>query len=205
MTTETNGDTPLFSRPIVVDSVSEAGATLRLAASPEECAALAELDGVVALRDVIVEAQLKRRGREGLSVKGRVSAIVTQLCVVTLEPFEAPVDESFEVAFAPQAEAEAAYAKAMAEIEAALDKARALAEQPESAGPDPRRQGRSGRAGQRIPGSGSRSASAQAGRAIRRSQRGRGRSQAVALRRLGAIEEGLTPCLLRIRKKEPEG
>ena len=58
-----------------------------------------------------------------------MSALVTQTCVVTLEPFEARVEEPFEVEFAPQAVAEAAYERAMAEIEAAHDKAAALAEQ----------------------------------------------------------------------------
>ncbi len=79
---------------------------------------MAELDGLVALRDLLVEADASRRGKEGLYVKGRVTAIVTQTCVVTLEPFETAINETFEVEFAPQAEAEAAYARAMAEIEA---------------------------------------------------------------------------------------
>jgi uncharacterized metal-binding protein YceD (DUF177 family) len=124
-----------FSRPVAVESVRESGTRLKLEATEAECAALAEQDGLVALRDLVVEAELFRRGREGLYAKGRVTALVTQTCVVTLEPFEAPVDETFEIEFAPQAEAEAAYAKAMAEIEAAQDKAAVLAEQKDP--PDP--------------------------------------------------------------------
>ncbi len=96
---------------------------------------MAELDGLVALRDLLVEADASRRGKEGLYVKGRVTAIVTQTCVVTLEPFETVINEPFEVEFAPQAEAEAAYARAMAEIEASHDKAAVLAEQRDP--PDP--------------------------------------------------------------------
>jgi len=126
---------PPFSRTVAVDSIGEAGATLRFAASPEECAQLAQADELVALRDLIVEAQLTRRGREGLRAKGRVTAVVTQTCVVTLDPFESQVDESFDVAFAPEAEAREAYERAMAELEAATDKARLLAEQPDP--PDP--------------------------------------------------------------------
>jgi hypothetical protein len=124
-----------FSRPVAIASVGESGQRLKLKASEAECAALAEQDGLVALRDLVVEAQLFRRGREGLLAKGRVSALVTQTCVVTLEPFEARVEEPFELEFAPQAEAEAAYERAMAEIEAAHDKAAALAEQRDP--PDP--------------------------------------------------------------------
>ncbi len=126
---------PPFSRPLLVDSVGDGGQRLKFQASEPECAALAEQDGLEALRDLVVEAEVFRRGREGLLVRGRVKALVTQTCVVTLEPFEAKVDEPFELEFAPQAEAEAAYERAMAEIEAAKDKAAALAAQKDP--PDP--------------------------------------------------------------------
>ena len=126
---------PPFSRPIAVETVGDKGLRLELEAGPAECAALAEQDGLVALRDLRVEAEVARRGRDHFRVKGRVRAVVTQTCVVTLEPFEAQVEEPFEVEFAPEAEAEAAYARAMAEIEAAQDKAAALAAQPDP--PDP--------------------------------------------------------------------
>jgi uncharacterized metal-binding protein YceD (DUF177 family) len=126
---------PPFSRLVAVDSVAESGQTLTFAATAQECAALAELDDLVALRDLTVEAQLTRRGRQGLAVKGRVKAIATQTCVVSLEPFDAPIEEPFEITFAPEAEAAAAYERAMAEVEAAQDKARVLAEQPDP--PDP--------------------------------------------------------------------
>jgi len=124
-----------FSRMVVVDSVGEAGAHVKFSATPEECAELARQDDLVALRDLCVEAQLTRRGREGINATGRVTAVVTQTCVVTLDPFETQVDEPFDIAFAPEAEAQAAYERAMAELEAAQDKARLLAEQPDP--PDP--------------------------------------------------------------------
>jgi uncharacterized metal-binding protein YceD (DUF177 family) len=126
---------PPFSRPIAVDTVGEKGLRLDWQASAAECAALAQQDGLVALRDLRVEAEVTRRGRDRLLVRGRVRAVATQNCVVTMEPFDAEVEEPFEVEFAPEAEAEAAYARAMAEIEAAQDKAAALAAQPEP--PDP--------------------------------------------------------------------
>jgi uncharacterized metal-binding protein YceD (DUF177 family) len=126
---------PPFSRPIAVDSVGEGGQRLKFEASAAECAALAKQDALDGLRDLTVEAELFRRGRDRLLVRGKVKAVVTQSCVVSLEPFEAPLEEIFEIEFAPQAEAEAAYEKAMAEIEAAQDKAAALAAQPDP--PDP--------------------------------------------------------------------
>jgi uncharacterized metal-binding protein YceD (DUF177 family) len=126
---------PPFSRPIAVDSVGEGGQRLKFEASAEECAALAQQDALAALRGLVVEAEAFRRGRDCLLLRGTVRALVTQTCVVTLEPFEAEVQESFEIEFAPQAVAEAAYEKAMAEIEASKDKAAALAAQPDP--PDP--------------------------------------------------------------------
>ncbi|MBB4198891.1 hypothetical protein CCR94_09440 [Rhodoblastus sphagnicola] len=126
---------PPFSRTVAVDSVGDGGLNVKFAATPEECAELARLDDLVALRDFSVEAQLTRRGRDGLVARGRVKAIVTQTCVVTLEAFDSTIDEPIEVTFAPEAEAQAAYERAMAELEAAQDKARLLAEQPDP--PDP--------------------------------------------------------------------
>jgi uncharacterized metal-binding protein YceD (DUF177 family) len=126
---------PPFFRPLAVESVGENGLRLDLEASEAECAALAAQDGLVGIRRLRAEADVTRRGRDRLLVRGRVRAIVTQPCVVSLEPFDSEIDEEFAVEFAPEAEAEAAYARAMAEIEAAHDKAAALAAQPDP--PDP--------------------------------------------------------------------
>ena len=96
-----SGGPPPFSRPLAVSSVGEAGLRLKWPASEAECAALAELDGLVALRDLLVEAEASRRGKEGLYVKGRVTAIVTQTCVVTLEEIETDIDAPIDLTFAP--------------------------------------------------------------------------------------------------------
>ncbi len=133
--THSSEGAPPFSRLIAVESVGEGGHRLKFEASAAECAALAQQDGLEGLRELVVEAELQRRGRDRLLARGKVKALVTQTCVVSIEPFEAPVEESFEIEFAPQAEAEAAYEKAMAEIEASRDKAAALAAQPDP--PDP--------------------------------------------------------------------
>ena len=126
---------PPFSRPLAVESVGENGLRLVLEASEEERSALAEQDGLLGISALTVEAEVTRRGRDRLGVKGRVRAVVAQTCVVTLEAFDSSIDEPFEVEYAPEAEAEAEYARAMAEIEAAQDKAGALAAQPDP--PDP--------------------------------------------------------------------
>ena len=50
------------------------------------------------MSELAVEAELTRRG-DGVFARGRVKAVVTQTCVVTLEPFDAQVDEPFEVEY----------------------------------------------------------------------------------------------------------
>lgn len=136
MTESPNSGAPApFSRPVAVASVGDGGLRLRFAASEAECAALAALDDLAALRDLNVEAEVARLGRERLLVRGRVRAFVTQTCVVTLEPFESEIDETFDVEFAPEAEAEEAHRRALEEIEAAKDSLAALLEQRDP--PDP--------------------------------------------------------------------
>jgi hypothetical protein len=39
---------------------------------------------------------------DGMEIEGRVEALITRLCGVTLEPFEVAVDEPFEVRVVPQ-------------------------------------------------------------------------------------------------------
>jgi uncharacterized metal-binding protein YceD (DUF177 family) len=43
-----------------------------------------------------------RHGRDGLHVRGRVSATVRQTCVVTLEPVENEIDEPVDLTFMPR-------------------------------------------------------------------------------------------------------
>ncbi len=126
---------PSFSRKVRVEDVPPSGVVQRFAASAGECASVARALELPAVHEINVEAQLARRGREGLSVKGVVKARVNQICVVSLEPFEALIEEPFSVDFAPEAEALAAHERAWEEIKASPDKARTLAEQPDP--PDP--------------------------------------------------------------------
>jgi hypothetical protein len=91
---------PEFSRPIARERLAEAPFSESIAASAEERKALAgrlELEALGALRaefDVLPEP-----GGGLLRVKGLLEATVTQLCVVTLEPVETTLNESFEVVY----------------------------------------------------------------------------------------------------------
>lgn len=126
---------PIFSRPLRIDDVPEAGLELKLVANADERARLAEADDLDALSLLEAELRVVRRGKAGLRVSGEVRARVTQTCVVSLDQFETETREPINIVFAPQAEAEEAYERAAAEIAAAPDKAAALARQPDP--PDP--------------------------------------------------------------------
>ncbi|HVV93794.1 MAG TPA: DUF177 domain-containing protein [Hyphomicrobiales bacterium] len=93
-----------FSRPVVAAAVPEDGREVHLEADAAERAALAaflDLPGIARL-----EADLRlSRWRDGLAVGGTLDAVVTRVCVVSLEPFEAEIHEPVEARFGTAASA----------------------------------------------------------------------------------------------------
>ena len=94
----------LFSRPVRVDALPKDGLTQAIEANPAERAALAALNHLPAIAKLTATFELRRAGRGAVRVAGVVHAELTQTCVVSLEPFEATVDEPVEVRFAPPAD-----------------------------------------------------------------------------------------------------
>jgi uncharacterized metal-binding protein YceD (DUF177 family) len=86
--------------PVRREDVPDTGLHLELEADEEVRARLAALAGVPGVPQLGVIADMTRHG-EGLRTAGRVTARVTQTCVVTLEPIENTVDEAFDVLFLP--------------------------------------------------------------------------------------------------------
>jgi uncharacterized metal-binding protein YceD (DUF177 family) len=88
-----------LSRPVDVMNVPPQGTEVHVEATAEECAALArdfKLEGIRALSgDFRLTSSAK-----GVHVAGRVKASVTQICVVTLDPFDSDIQEEVEVDFA---------------------------------------------------------------------------------------------------------
>ena len=105
-------DAPPFSRWVKVDALPADGLTQTVEASSDERAALAALNGLAAIASLKANFTVRRSGRGGARVTGEVHADVTQVCVVSLEPFAAIVDEPVDVRFAP---AEAAETRAAGE------------------------------------------------------------------------------------------
>ncbi len=88
-----------FSRPVAVDSLPENGLEVAIEADAAERAALAKLNGLVDIAKLDAAFEIKRRPQGRVNVRGRVTAEITQTCVVSLEPFESAVLEEVDVDF----------------------------------------------------------------------------------------------------------
>jgi len=96
MTTETLE----FSREIATEKIGDAGRTMSIEATPEERERLAVRFGLISLERLIAEIILTpEKGGKLIRLKGAFSALITQNCVVTLEPFESTIEEKLERVF----------------------------------------------------------------------------------------------------------
>jgi hypothetical protein len=93
-----------FTRVVRVDAFPQEGQTVTIEASPAEREALASLYNLPAIALLTATLHIEPSGSGGARVTGAVHGEVTQICVVSLEPFAATVDEAVDVQFAPQAE-----------------------------------------------------------------------------------------------------
>ncbi len=119
-----------FSRPVRVEPLPKDGLNQTIEADAAERAALAALNGLLAIAKLRANLTLRRAGRDAVRVTGQVLAEVTQTCIVSLEPFAVMIDEPVDVRFAPPREAAAGRRK---QSDGEADVARFDAEDP----PDP--------------------------------------------------------------------
>lgn len=101
-----------FSYVIAVTDIPEAGLDLDINADPETLRALAAADGLESIARLEAEFHVTRKAEERVNVSGEMRAKITQICVVSLEPFESEVIEPIDVDFAPAEIAAAAAARA---------------------------------------------------------------------------------------------
>lgn len=87
-----------LSRSVNVERLPQGRGAVTVEASQAECDALARDFGIPGIRDLVgrfdLEGSLNR-----LRITGTVEALVTQVCTVSLDPFEAKVSEPVEVEF----------------------------------------------------------------------------------------------------------
>ncbi len=97
----TKKSAPEWSFVIRTEDIGDGIKTYRLSADDDACAGLARRFDVMSLKDVRAHVTVeRRRGGSVFFIAGSVSAIVTQACVVTLDPVETALDETFETYFA---------------------------------------------------------------------------------------------------------
>lgn len=90
-----------FSHVISVADLPPNGLDLKLVPDAAATVALARHAGVLAAESIAATLHLAHEGKEGVRITGRLTATVRQTCGVTLEPFDAPLDEEIDVHFAP--------------------------------------------------------------------------------------------------------
>ncbi|MFQ5956033.1 MAG: DUF177 domain-containing protein [Kiloniellales bacterium] len=93
--------TPEFSRPVAAEAVPAESEEWEFSAEPEERQALARRFDLLAVNRLSVRARLRPLRGGLMRVEGHISAAVEQSCVVTLEPVESRIEESFVVLYGP--------------------------------------------------------------------------------------------------------
>jgi len=96
-----------FSRVVRVDGLPREGQTVVIEATPAEREALASFFELPAIAALTATLRLEPWDRGGARVTGVVHGALTQICVVSLEPFPTTVDEAVDLRFAPPMSVEA--------------------------------------------------------------------------------------------------
>lgn len=91
-----------FSYPVKVGHISANPVEVTISADADERAGLAGLWSVLEVKALSATFQVMRWKRDGVRLKGRVTADIVQACVVTLDPVESHIDEPVEVVFVPE-------------------------------------------------------------------------------------------------------
>ncbi|ADZ70353.1 YceD family protein [Polymorphum gilvum] len=92
-----------YSHRFDVAKLGNRSQSLVLAPTESQRARIAEAYGLEALPALTAELEIRPWRKAGVFVSGRLRARVVQVCVVTLEPFEAGIDERLERAYLPDA------------------------------------------------------------------------------------------------------
>ncbi len=95
-------DGAVFSRPLKADEIRD-GTSGEIVATEAELQAIARLLDLVALRSLAVAYRLAQAGEGRLHLSGRLTADLTQTCVVSLDPVAAKLDLPVEIDFWPAA------------------------------------------------------------------------------------------------------
>lgn len=87
---------------VVVRSLPKTGNRIVFEASDRERVALASFLGILAVDMLTADLTVAPWRRDGVSVRGTLSAVVRQASVVTLEPVEERIDQKLDLVFLPE-------------------------------------------------------------------------------------------------------
>jgi len=87
--------------PVVVSQIPETGLMRELDADSATRSAMAEIAGLREILSARAVFDLKPESGGRVHVTGKLSALIGQTCVVTLDPIENEVDETIDLIFAP--------------------------------------------------------------------------------------------------------
>ena len=91
---------PELHRPVPIDRLTAGDIEVR--ASAEECAALARRLLLPGIASVSCRWRCSALPGGAFAAHGHLKAAITQVCVVSLDPFPVRIDERFEVHFIPE-------------------------------------------------------------------------------------------------------
>lgn len=96
-------------RPVRLASISATGYQVEITANSEERDRLARRFNLPSIEDFACSFTLTREPGAVIHASGILSARVTQVCRVTLDPFPASIEEHFTVRFVPEGSAPAPF------------------------------------------------------------------------------------------------
>jgi len=88
-----------YSRRLKLAEIPDGESNHTIEANAAECAAIADRLGIEAVLTLSAEMVVVRPDGPIIQIKGRISAGIRQICVVTLEPFESELSEEFTASF----------------------------------------------------------------------------------------------------------
>lgn len=90
-------DRPILSRYVDIGRLPDRGLDVLLAPDVATRTALAAFNGLEAVLDFAADLHVEKRGSSGAHVSGTLKARVTQICVVSLDPFDTDISEPVDV------------------------------------------------------------------------------------------------------------
>jgi uncharacterized metal-binding protein YceD (DUF177 family) len=88
-----------WSVPLAVQTVPPEGQQLHLAADASARAGVAKLAAVAEIDRLEADMTVVPHGGDGVHVTGKLSAVLEQTCVVTLEPMRSEINEAIDILY----------------------------------------------------------------------------------------------------------